>query len=256
MPAVSASRYRVDATWDDAPHLDEKTKAELLESTPPYMRDARSKGIPALGAGAIYPVAWEDVICDPFPIPAYWPRAYGFDVGWNNTAAIWIAKDPDTNVMYAYSEYKQGKVEPMHHARAIKARGSWIKGAIDPASQGRSPDDGKKLIRTYSQDHGLKLAIADNAVAAGLDYIWTLLQTGMLKYFSTLTLTRAEYIKYRRIQKTNADGVTVTKVLKKDDHIMDAKRYVIRTFDKVAGVRPVEKPKSNRSAVADSKSGY
>ena len=36
------------AGWDDVPHLEERTKTELLESTPPHLRDARSKGIPSL----------------------------------------------------------------------------------------------------------------------------------------------------------------------------------------------------------------
>jgi hypothetical protein len=42
---ISASKYMVTASWEDAPHLDEKTKAELLAATPPYLRDPRSKGI-------------------------------------------------------------------------------------------------------------------------------------------------------------------------------------------------------------------
>jgi len=100
MPAVSNSRYLVQAGWDSVPHLDEKTKKELLESTPPHLRDARAHGIPSLGAGAIYPVPLTEIEVEPFAIPAFWPRAYALDVGWRRTAAIWGAKDPSCDTIY------------------------------------------------------------------------------------------------------------------------------------------------------------
>jgi hypothetical protein len=73
------------------PHLSAEQKAELWGSIPPYQRDARSKGIPQLGSGAIYPVPESEIVVDPFEIPLHWPRGYGLDVGWNRTAAIWGA---------------------------------------------------------------------------------------------------------------------------------------------------------------------
>ena len=51
MGEVSPSRYVVQAGWDSVPHLDEKTKQELIDSTPEYLRDARSKGEPTMGSG-------------------------------------------------------------------------------------------------------------------------------------------------------------------------------------------------------------
>jgi len=54
--AVTGERAMVMAGWDDVPHLSEQQKKLMLAETPPYLRDARSKGIPSLGAGAIYPV--------------------------------------------------------------------------------------------------------------------------------------------------------------------------------------------------------
>ncbi len=53
MGQVTETKYTVMAGWDDVPHLDERTKRKLLASTQPYLRDARSKGIPSLGTGAI-----------------------------------------------------------------------------------------------------------------------------------------------------------------------------------------------------------
>jgi hypothetical protein len=56
-------------------------------------------------------------------------RAYGMDVGWNRTAAVWRAPDPGSGVIY-----HQG--EPASHAQTIRGRGDWIPGVIDPASLG------------------------------------------------------------------------------------------------------------------------
>lgn len=53
---VGVGKHVTMASWDDVPHLNEQDKAILLASIPPYQRDARTKGIPQLGSGAVYPV--------------------------------------------------------------------------------------------------------------------------------------------------------------------------------------------------------
>jgi hypothetical protein len=78
-----SSRSVILATWDDVPHLDERAKEMLFASYMPFQRDARTKGIPALGSGAIYPVPESDIVIPDFALPNHWPRAYGMDVGWN-----------------------------------------------------------------------------------------------------------------------------------------------------------------------------
>ena len=60
----------ISATWDDVPHLTAEAKAELFASIPAYQRDARTKGIPQLGSGAIYQIADSDILVKPFSIPS------------------------------------------------------------------------------------------------------------------------------------------------------------------------------------------
>lgn len=231
MPRISTSKYLVQAGWDDVPHLDEQTKKDLIESTPPYLRDARTKGIPSLGAGAIYPVQLSEVLVDPFLIPAYWPRMYALDVGWNRTAALWGAWDRSVDCVYLYTEHYRGQVEPSIHATAIKARGEWIPGAIDPAARGRSQRDGEQLIQDY-RNLGLKLTPAVNAFEAGLYDTWERLSTGRLKLFKTLQNTQAEYRLYRRDENGN--------VVKEFDHLMDCMRYIVLNIRAIAVVQPVQ----------------
>lgn len=211
-------KYIAQVSWEEVPHLNEQQKAEILESYSPYEREARSRGIPSLGSGAIYPYFEEDITVEPFPIPPYWPRAYGMDVGWNRTAVIWGAIDPDSGQIYLYSEHYVGQAAPAVHASAIKGRGDWIWGVIDPRSDARNQVDGTRLIDLYEQE-GLLLNPADNSVEAGLWKTGQLLASGQLKVFNTLKNWFDEYRVYRR----DENG----KIIKKNDHIMDATRYLI-----------------------------
>jgi phage terminase large subunit-like protein len=228
------SKFVVTATWDDVPHLSEETKKILWNSIPPFQRDARSKGVPQLGSGAIYPVPESDILVDDFQIPDHWPRAFGMDVGWNRTAVVWGAWDRDNDILYLTSEHYRGQAEPSIHAQAIKARGEWIPGVIDPASRGRSQKDGSMLLETYGEGGlGLDLDVAFNGVESGLYEVWQRLSTGRLKVFRSLSNWIYEFRLYRRDEKG--------RIVKENDHIMDATRYLVMSGLERAKTKPVER---------------
>jgi len=219
MPEISSSKYLINCGWDDSPHLSERKKAEMYAASEPHLREARSKGTPSLGIGAVYTVAESEFVIPPFKIPEYWVKGYGFDVGWNRTAVVWGAHDRDTDTLYLTSEHYRGQAEPSTHASAIRARGDWIPGFIDPAANGRQQHDGEQLLASYLA-LGLKVTAADNAVEAGIFDVGQRLQTGRLKVFSSLGAWLTEYRIYRR----DKNG----KIVKKVDHLMDATRYLVR----------------------------
>ena len=212
---MSLGRAIIQAGWDDAPWLSDEVKAEMLASTPPHLREARSKGIPGLGSGAVYPISVDDIKVDPFEIPAHYRKMYALDVGWNKTAALLAAVDPDTDTIYIVAEHYMGDARPEIHAAALKSWGEWIPGVIDPASRGRSQVDGQKLMQIYKQI-GLRIKDAKNQVEAGLYYTWDRLSCGKIKVFSNLSNFFSEYIIYRR----DING----KIIKEKDHLMDCLR--------------------------------
>lgn len=222
------SKFVCNLTWEDAPHLTKEAKDELLASYSPHERDARSKGIPQLGSGAIFPISEADIVVEPFTLSDKWPRAYGMDVGWNRTAAIWGAYDAKSDIWYLYSEHYRGQAEPSIHADAIKARGLWIPGVIDPNSDRRSESGGLELLTIY-QRLGLELSKANNAVEPGLLDMFQKLSSGRIKVFKHLQNWLAEYRVYRRDQNG--------RIVKKNDHLMDATRYLI-----MSGKNVMEKP--------------
>lgn len=231
------SKYVVQATWADAPHLSPEAQDALIKSYPPHERDARTKGIPQLGAGAIYPIPESEILIDPIILPQYWPRAYGMDVGWKRTAALWGAHDTESDTLYLYSEHYRGNAEPSVHAAAVRARGAWMNGVIDPAARGRSQDDGTQLMTQYV-DLGLNLSPADHSVEAGLFDCHQRLATGRIKVFKTLVNFLAEYRIYRRDDKG--------RVVKENDHLMDAMRYLVRSGIGAASVNPAAYLQGNK----------
>lgn len=208
--------------WKDVPHIDEETKAKMLANTPPQLREARSEGKPTTGSGLIYPVDHKNIVIEDFKIPPHFQKLYGMDVGWKATAACWGAWDRDNDIIYIYSEYKRGGEDgmdmPLVHSAAIKSRGEWIKGVIDPASRGRSQVDGEQLYTTYRKN-GLKVYPANNAVEAGIFNVWERLNTGRLKIFKSCTMLLREFTLYQR----DLNG----KIVKTNDHILDSLRYML-----------------------------
>lgn len=233
--AKDATRRKavIVASWADAPWLSEDDKERIMESIPEHEREARSKGLPSMGAGTVYPLALEQIICQDFEIPAHYKRVCGLDVGWNHTAAIWIAQDPDTGMAYVYSEYKGGKSEPVVHAEAIKRRGDWINVLIDPASRGRSQADGKQIFNLYRKQ-GLRLIEADNTVESGIYKVWEALSTGHLKVFKSCLELQKEYLTYRRDDRG--------RIIKENDHALDGLRYAYVGID-LARQKPVKTSK-------------
>lgn len=249
MPKISNTKYLVMMEQDEAPHLSKQEIDEIEASTPPHLRDARRRGIPSMGSGAIYPVPESEILVDPIEIPDYWPRAAGLDVGWKRTACIWGAVDRNTGVRYLYDEYYRGEAEPSVHASGIRARGDWIPCAIDPGARGRGQRDGEQLFQDYL-DLGLNLVIADNTRESGILNVYQALSQGQLKVFNTLQNWLMEYRLYRRDEKG--------RIVKENDHLMDGTRYLNATGFDYAIIRPKERPDVMRDYLTErnQRTGY
>lgn len=216
------------AGWDDVPHLSKDAMEEILASTPPQLRDSRSKGVPGLGEGAVYPVEEDSIKFDLFEIPGWFRRSYGMDVGWRATAVVFGAYDAEQDIAYVYDGYKRGQAEPEIHASAIRKRypnGFKLPGATDPAANASGQADGRSLMQLYRKE-GLRLVNADNAVEAGIAEVYSRLSTGRLKIARHLSDIFDEYRIYRR----DDHG----RVVKENDHYMDALRYYVMTGLKIA----------------------
>ena len=227
------AKYTVSCSWDDVPHLSTEQKAEYEAAYLPHEREARTRGFPSVGAGKIFPIPESDFVINPFEIPSYWPRVYALDVGFKRTAAVWGAMDPTTETWYIYDEYYAAEQQPPIHAAAIRAKGKWIPGVIDPSSMRGNERDGRKLIFEY-QGLGLEdLHKADNSVEVGITRILLALSSGTLKVFLNCQNWLAEY----RIYRYNDRGEVARN---QEDHLMDATRYLKNSGQRYAKCPPDE----------------
>jgi phage terminase large subunit-like protein len=109
--------YLKGATWEDAPHLAGGDRERLARSYRAHERDARTKGVPMLGEGAVFPVSDDTIRVPPFKVPDHFARIKGCDFGIDHPAAgVELAWDRDQDVVYVIDCYRQSDKTAVYHA--------------------------------------------------------------------------------------------------------------------------------------------
>ena len=218
----------VQATWDDAPHLSIEVREEILAALPPHERLMRSKGIPTLGSGQVFPVPEDQIQCGAFPIPEHFSRIAGIDFGFDHpTAVVWLAHDRDTDVVYLYDAYREKGSGMLQHAEAIKHRGGFIPVAWPHDGSIHDKGSGEALATQYRRAGvnflGSHFTNPEGGIAVepGLMALLTRMQTGRFKVFNHLDQWFQEFRMYHR-----KDG----KVVRKSDDLMSATRYACQSL--------------------------
>lgn len=220
----SPDRDVITMTIDDAEHYTPSERQKIIDSYPPHEREARTKGVPSLGSGRIFPVAEETIVIDPRPIPRHWPRIGGLDFGWDHpTAGVELAWDRDADVIYLTKCYRQRQATPVIHAAALKPWGAWLPWAW-PHDGNNDTAAGENLAKQYGEQ-GLNMLPSNatfedgsNSVEAGLMDMLDRMQTGRWKVFNTCVEWIEEFRLYHR-----KDG----KVVKERDDTISASRYAM-----------------------------
>jgi len=180
------------------------------------------KGLPSVGSGLIYAgyKSSMEISVSPFKIPDTWEIGYGLDFGVNCTAAVFIARDPNTDKYYIYSEYYGKGLDITQNARNLRAIGAHLLlGICDPSGRGRTLSDAKKVIDLYHAE-GIDLCPGNNAQQAGINAVLSAILDSRLFVFSTCTNFLNEYCYYQ--YDPNKPNVPKDK---QRDHALDALRY-------------------------------
>lgn len=247
MNDIKDRQYLVTASWEDAPHLDEETKEQLLSVYSPMEREMRSKGVPSLGSGVIFPIADEDIVVEPFEIPPHWVKLIGIDLGFDhpNGAAL-VTKDPATDTYYLAGEYSERKQTVPMHAVGIRALGGDQIPCQFPhdAFKHDAGGSGKQFIKLY-EDQCVKTVpvtfsnppTADgknggNSVEVGIHWMLTKMQEGKLKVFSTCRKWIQEKATYHR-----ENG----KIIALQDDMISASRYAFLSLDRYGSTGALSK---------------
>lgn len=212
-------------TIDDVEHYSASERAAIVASYPAHEREARSKGIPTMGSGRIFPVTEEMITTPMVGMPKHWVEIIGLDFGWDHpTAAARLAWDRDTDTIYVTATYRRREAVPVLHAAAIKGWGDWIPVAWPHDGLQHDKGSGDQLADQY-RSAGLKMLDEQasheeggNGVEAGLMEMLERMETGRFKVFAGLTDWFEEFRMYHR-----KDG----KVVKERDDLMSATRYAV-----------------------------
>jgi len=234
-------------TIEDAEHYTPEERAAIIASYPAHERDARTKGIPTLGSGRIFPIEEELIKVDPFEIPKHWAQIAGIDFGWDHpSAAAKLAWDRDADVIYVIAAHRQKEQTPVLFAATVKPWGDWLPWAWPHDGLQHDKGSGQALRDQYAAQ-GLSMlkdkathppepnekgelveGSGGNGVEAGVMDLLDRMQTGRFKVFSHLNDWFEEFRMYHR-----KDG----KIVKLDDDLMSATRYA-NMMKRFATIKP------------------
>ena len=155
--------------------------------------------------------------------------------------ALWGALDPQTDILYLYSEHNQNNAEPAIHAQGIRSRGKWIPGLIDPTANGRSQSDGWNPLEIY-QDLGLTLEPVEDSEQSGVCEVLQRMRSGRLKVFGTLENFFQQYRLYRRDEQGQ--------VVKQNDLLMNCLRHLCVSGSDQMITEPKRSPRQYGPAIA------
>lgn len=173
-------------------------------------------------------------VVDEFEIPKDWYRFIGLDHGYRNpTCVLWGAVDFRGD-LWIYDEfYAAGKLVS-EIAEVIKTKNYHQKiqqYLIDPSCKNRNGITGKSVMDEFA-DCGLHFIPANNDVRAGINHLQEYIKLDKngkpkIKVFRKCTKLREEFQTYRwRDLRPSAKQDAPEKPLKKEDHAIDACRYM------------------------------
>ncbi|MGL5280363.1 MAG: terminase large subunit domain-containing protein [Plesiomonas shigelloides] len=245
MDNPSSAQIMMTVGWDDAPHLSDRVKEELLASFPPHQRDMRTKGIPMLGHGRIYDLSEEFITCEPFDIPAHWLTIGGMDFGYDHPQAqVKLIIDPDNDDIYLTNSWKESRLSANDAWGAVN---KWQKGVPiawphDGLMHEKGRDDSKQQADHY-KDAGFFMLHdratwdgTSNSVEQGIYEIRDRMMKGKFKVLRGNRQFFDEFNQYHRDEKG--------RIVKTRDDILDAVRYayMMRRYAKRVGDVGVNRP--------------
>lgn len=223
---LANGRERVHAVhWalEDNPYLAPEYVENLKRSTPAGMwYDRAIRGLWCMAEGVIYEgFVMGTHVCEPFEVPADWPRFAAVDLGFDNPfVCLWGATDHDGRLWIIDEHYEAGRLLS-HHAEAIKRRPpvQWI-------VRDHDAQEGAEL-----EERGVYTVPAQKDVLAGIQKVASRLSVQpdgkpRLVIFNTCANLVREIARYRW-----REGAKKEEPLKQDDHAVDALRYMVMELE-------------------------
>lgn len=223
MDEPSPDRGIISMTIDDALHIKPEDRQKIIDGYKPHEREARARGIPLLGSGAIFTVPEGNVV-EPtmMNIPSYWTKLWAVDFGIGHPfAGALLAWDKDADVIHVIDAFKMSDALPINHAARMKTIGADVPVAWPQDGTSREKSSGIALKDLYKKE-GLRMLDdhatwpdGGNSTEAGVEEMREREMNGKLKYAAHLS----ELLEERRFYHRK-DG----QIVKLKDDILSAVR--------------------------------
>ena len=227
LDAGAADRHVTTMTIFEAEHYSPEQRARIIAGYPAHEREARANGVPLQGSGRVFPIDRRAFEYDPeefHPLPSWYHHVIGLDFGWDHpTASVWMAYDPDGDVLWVHNALRMSNATPLVFAGAMRSTGPvWMPVAWPHDGLQHDKGSGEQLAGQYAKQ-GLRM-IAEratfedgtNGLEAGVQEMYDRMITRRLRVASHLADWWEEFMLYHR-----KDG----KIVKEVDDLLSATRY-------------------------------
>lgn len=223
----------VTVDMDDNPHIDERTKNRVLAEYSDEERLARKSGHFVHFAGLVYPEFASEKHVRPSlsALPDGVEVFGGIDPGLRHMAAVvFCFLDSEDNLVVFDEIALQGhtisevckEIDLRLERWQTKPRW-WV---IDPASRNKNNQTGRSDQMEFA-DHGVFTSPGQNAVRPGINKVKERLKADKLQITSDCPELIAEFKKYRWASPKRSENDAREAPVKRDDHLLDALRYVV-----------------------------
>jgi phage terminase large subunit-like protein len=224
MDDIQPGQFLMNVTWDDAPHLTEEAKSQILAAYPPHQREMRSKGVPAVGSGLIFTVSDDLIKVDPFEIPQSWFILNGIDFGWNHPQGhVKTAWDKDSDIFYVTNEWRASEKDASQARIATQGWARDIPYAWPHDGLQHEKGGGEELKKQYAAA-GFKMLPThatwpdgSNKVEPGIWEMQERMQNGRWKVFANCI----GWFEEKRLYHRDEHG----RIVKERDDLLSASRY-------------------------------
>lgn len=229
----TSDRGLVTMTIDDAKHMTPEKRQQIIASYKPWEVEARTKGVPMLGSGRVFPYPEESIMePDMAYIPVHWTKLWGIDFGIATDhpfAAVLSAWDRDNDVLHLLKGIRVSDQLPENHAKPMKAVGAAVPVAWPHDGINREKGSGEQISKSYSKAGlamlGTHAAFPDGSISteAAVSEMQERMVSGRFKVAASMSQWFDEYRMYHRkdglLVKTRDDLISATMKI-----IMDKRR--------------------------------
>lgn len=183
--------------------------------------------------GLVFPEFSKHIV-DPFSIPRHWERVFAADFGLRDpTVLLAGAIDPDNGILYIYDEHYESGRSIKYHAEKMNQMLKPIRPGLiryivgDPKGKAKSERDMRSIFDYYAE-YGIYFKPGINKIEDGILKVYSYFEMNKLKIFSTCRNTIREGLNYKyKPQDLDSRKNPDEKPLDKDNHAMDALRYMV-----------------------------